>query len=89
VFKDIFVRDGLTAYSAMSERKTPVKEKPVKTAFYKSVVRAITEAGAELIRRNTSHDIYRAPQRGNIVVPRKLDDPRVAHAIVKKAGAHL
>lgn len=59
----------------------------MRTAFYKQVIAAIEKAGCELARRNNSHDIYRSPSRQNIVVPRKLDDKRIARALLKLAGA--
>lgn len=61
----------------------------MKTAFFKPVVRAVQLAGGELVRRNSSHDIYRMPDNKNVVVPRKMDDPRIAYKIVKLAGATL
>lgn len=61
----------------------------MKTAYFKDVVRAIKAVGCELARQNNSHDIFRSPDNRMIVVPRKLDDPRIAYRIVKQAGAKL
>lgn len=58
-----------------------------KTALFKEVIAAIKKAGCELVRPSpsNSHLIYRTPDNRNIVVPRKLDDRRVAHLILKLA----
>lgn len=61
----------------------------MKTAFHKDVVRALKAAGCVFRRNNNGHVIFTAPDNSMIVVPRNLDDPRVAYRIVKQAGAKL
>lgn len=61
----------------------------MKTAFFKEVITAMKAAGCKLVRRNNGHEIFRTPQNIMITVPRKLDDPRLAYRIVKRAGARL
>lgn len=61
----------------------------MKTTFFKPVIRAFKKAGAIFNRQNNSHLIYRLPDRSMAAVPRKLDDHRIAAALVKRVGARL
>lgn len=57
----------------------------MKTAFYKEILEVVKKAGYELIRKNNGHDIYGKDGSARIVVPRKLDNPKIYHRILKQA----
>lgn len=61
----------------------------MRTAFYKEAVQAVKEAGYELVRNNNSHYIYKKEGSANIIIPRKMDDPKIYHRILKQVGASL
>lgn len=61
----------------------------MKTTFFKPVIRAFEEAGAEFTRRNNSHEIYRLPDGSMCPVPRKLDNFILAKRLAKRVGVHL
>lgn len=55
------------------------------------LVGALERLGYELVRRNSSTFIYRSPDpsRPQLVVPARLDDPKMARRIAKVAGVIL
>lgn len=61
----------------------------MKTAFYKEILKVVKEAGYQLARPTNGHDIYKKPGCAQLVIPRKLDDPKIYHRILKQAGATL
>jgi predicted RNA binding protein YcfA (HicA-like mRNA interferase family) len=59
----------------------------MKSSFLKPVLEKLGEAKCTLVRHNHSHLVYRTQDGKNIVVPRKLENYRLACSIV--AQTHL
>lgn len=58
----------------------------MRTTFYKEILQVVRDAGYEFARRNNSHEIYRKKDCAQIVIPRKMDDPRIYHRILKQVA---
>jgi len=52
----------------------------------KPLIEALELAGYSLLRRSSSHFIFKAPDRPHVTVPEKLDCIHTAKRIAKAAG---
>lgn len=57
--------------------------------YINSLVSALELAGYSLVRRSSSHFIYKAPEHPCVTVPQKLDSIHIAKKIAKAAGVTL